>query len=119
MIGKRRNDLLLMILAAAAATSALGQTEAPAAGPADGAASIPDFSGVWWHPSLPGFEPLASGPTSLTNRSRRNGVSKVQVQCQLGEEQKGVSPSHFYSLSPLFIDLDILVSLGMTQGQGQ
>ena len=75
MMGKRRNDLLLMILAAAAATSALGQTEAPAAGPADGAASIPDFSGVWWHPSLPGFEPLASGPTSLTNRSRRNGVS--------------------------------------------
>jgi len=74
-MGKRRNDLLLMILAAAAATSALGQTEAPAAGPADGAASIPDFSGVWWHPSLPGFEPLASGPTSLTNRSRRNGVS--------------------------------------------
>jgi hypothetical protein len=54
---------------------AWGQTVAPAAGPADGGASIPDFSGVWWHPSLPGFEPLASGPTSLTNRSRRNGVS--------------------------------------------
>jgi hypothetical protein len=48
---------------------------APGAGPADGGASIPDFSGIWWHPSLPGFEPLASGPTSLTNRSRRNGVS--------------------------------------------
>ena len=43
--------------------------------PADGGTSIPDFSGVWWHPSLPGFEPLASGPTSVTNRSRRNGVS--------------------------------------------
>jgi hypothetical protein len=27
-------------------------------------------------------------------------VSKVQVQCQLGEEQKGVSPWHFYSLLP-------------------
>jgi hypothetical protein len=38
-------------------------------------AAIPDFSGIWWHPSLPGFEPLASGPTSVTNRSRRNGVS--------------------------------------------
>lgn len=37
--------------------------------------SVPDFSGVWWHPSLPGVEPLASGPTSLVNRSRRNGVS--------------------------------------------
>jgi hypothetical protein len=60
-----------MILAAAAAMP----TVAPAAGAADGGASIPDFSGVWWHPSLPGFEPLASGPTSLTNRSRRNSVS--------------------------------------------
>ncbi len=37
--------------------------------------SVPDFSGIWWHPSLPGVEPLASGPTSLVNRSRRNGVS--------------------------------------------
>jgi hypothetical protein len=35
-----------------------------------GAASIPDFSGIWSHPSFPGFEPLASGPTSLRNRSR-------------------------------------------------
>jgi hypothetical protein len=69
MKAKRRNYLLLMILAAAM------PTVAPAAGAADGGASIPDFSGVWWHPSLPGFEPLASGPTSLTNRSRRNSVS--------------------------------------------
>jgi hypothetical protein len=75
MKAKRRNHLLLMILAATAAMPAWGQTVAPSAGPADGGASIPDFSGVWWHPSLPGFEPLASGPTSLTNRSRRNGVS--------------------------------------------
>jgi len=60
-------------------TPALGQTAEPAAGSANSAtpaaASIPDFSGIWWHPSLPGFEPLASGPTSLTNRSRKNGVS--------------------------------------------
>jgi hypothetical protein len=33
--------------------------------------SIPDLSGIWWHPSLPGIEPMASGPTSLTNRTRR------------------------------------------------
>jgi hypothetical protein len=71
MMAKRRNYLQLMILAAVAAMP----TVAPAAGAADGGASIPDFSGVWWHPSLPGFEPLASGPTSLTNRSRRNSVS--------------------------------------------
>src|ERR1700692_120219 len=75
MMAKRRNYLLLMIVAGGAASPSGGQTGAPAAGAADGGASIPDFSGVWWHPSLPGFEPLASGPTSLTNRSRRNGVS--------------------------------------------
>ena len=38
-------------------------------------AAIPDFSGNWRHQSLPGLEPLASGPTSLVNKSRRNGVS--------------------------------------------
>jgi hypothetical protein len=35
-------------------------------------ASVPDFSGMWVHGSIPGFEPLASGPTSLVNRSRRS-----------------------------------------------
>src|ERR1051326_9255302 len=39
------------------------------------AAPMPDFTGMWRHQSLPGFEPLASGPTSLTNLSRANGVS--------------------------------------------
>src|SRR6266481_2634673 len=68
---KRRKFLLLAILAAASAMPAAGQTQ----GPAQAAASIPDFSRFWRHQSLPGFEPLASGPTSLTNRSRRNGVS--------------------------------------------
>jgi hypothetical protein len=71
---KRRGYLSLLILTAAA-MPAVGQTATPAVRPADSSASIPDFSGIWWHPSLPGFEPLASGPTSLTNRSRRNGVS--------------------------------------------
>ena len=40
---------------------------------ADRASAIPDLSGIWAHPSIPGFEPLASGPTSITNRSRREG----------------------------------------------
>jgi hypothetical protein len=62
-----RRNFLLLALAVVAVTPGLGQA-APAA-------SIPDFSGMWAHPWLPGFEPLASGPTSLTNRSRRNGVS--------------------------------------------
>ena len=37
--------------------------------------SVPNMTGMWRHQSLPGPEPLASGPTSVTNRSRRNGVS--------------------------------------------
>jgi hypothetical protein len=77
---RRRNLVLLVTVAAAAmATPVLGQTPTPTAGAAangtESAAAIPDLSGIWWHPSLPGFEPLASGPTSLKNRSRRNGVS--------------------------------------------
>jgi hypothetical protein len=39
-------------------------------------ASIPDFSGVWAHPSSnSGFEPLPSGPGPVTNRSRHEGLS--------------------------------------------
>jgi hypothetical protein len=72
---KRRGYLSFLILTAASAMPAWGQTVVPAVRPGGSGASIPDFSGIWWHPSLPGFEPLASGPTSLTNRSRRNGVS--------------------------------------------
>ena len=66
----RRDFLLLVMLPAIATASVLAQTpvEAPAA-------AIPDLSGIWWHPFLPGMEPLASGPTSIRNRSRRNGVS--------------------------------------------
>jgi hypothetical protein len=61
----RRRDLLLLATLVFA-TPSLGQSHAPA---------IPDFAGNWWHPSLPGFEPMASGPRPVTNRSRRNGVS--------------------------------------------
>ena len=63
---KRPGYLSLLVLTAAA-TPAWAQTATT--GP------LPDFAGIWWHPSLPGPEPLASGPTSVTNRSRRNGVS--------------------------------------------
>ena len=66
----QRNFLLLVTLAAAAATPVLGQAAAPTA-------SVPNLSGWWIHPSIPGFEPLASGPTSLTNRSRRDGVNDI------------------------------------------
>jgi hypothetical protein len=69
-----RDFLVLLTVSAAAATSALGQTVAPPGAPAgsgtQSAASIPNFSGVWSHPYWPGFEPPASGPGPLTNRSR-------------------------------------------------
>jgi hypothetical protein len=77
---QRRDFLLLVALTAAAATPALGQTVAPAVGPANsatqGAASIPDFSGVWAHPSWPSVEPPLSGPGPVVNKSRlRTGES--------------------------------------------
>jgi hypothetical protein len=60
--------------AALAATSAPAQTAPPAIGAANGAtsggAATPDFSLVWFHPSFPWFEPPASGPGPVTNRSR-------------------------------------------------
>ena len=79
MATQRRGFLLLAALATAVAP-AVGQTVVPAVGTASsgkqGMAAIPDFSGIWWHPSLPGFEPPGSGPGPVTNRSRLpNGVN--------------------------------------------
>src|SRR6516162_4592644 len=79
---QRRDFLLVMTLVVAAMALASAQPVAPTVGRPDhggtqGTESVPDFSGIWLHPSLPGFEPLSSGPTSLVNRSRRNGVSDV------------------------------------------
>ena len=77
MCMQRRDFLLLVTLAAVAAvaaTPAMGQALAPTVAPADrgtqSAASIPDLSGMWGHQSLPGFEPPASGPGPVVNRSR-------------------------------------------------
>ena len=79
----QRCDLLLAVtLAAAAVTPASAQTVAATVGPAangdkQGSASVPDLSGIWNH-SIPGFEPLASGPTALVNRQRRaNGTGNI------------------------------------------
>jgi hypothetical protein len=83
MNAQRRDFLSLAMLAAAVAMPAFGQTVALADGPANrgahGAApSIPDFSGIWGHPYIPGFEPPASGPGPVTNRSRqRQGQRSV------------------------------------------
>ena len=63
-----RNFRLVLTLTAVVVTPAFGQP---------GAESVPDFSGVWLH-TLPGFEPLPSGPTALVNRSRRaNGTGDI------------------------------------------
>jgi hypothetical protein len=78
---RQRNFLAMVTLAAAAATTpAWGQAVVPSAGAAGSgtpsAVSVPDFSGVWAHPSgQSGFEPLPSGSRPVTGRLRRNGVS--------------------------------------------
>ena len=69
--------LLWAAFAAAAATPALGQKAASAPDSvAQGA--IPDFSGIWAHPYLTGFEPPASGPGPILNKSRRNGAGNFR-----------------------------------------
>jgi hypothetical protein len=67
-----RQSIITTTLAAALFSSA-----AFAQKPSQGTTATPDFSGIWSHPSVPGFEPLPSGPTSLVNRSRRNGVGNT------------------------------------------
>ena len=72
---------LSVALAAAAAMPASGETVAPALGTASaqGAASVPDLSGIWAHPYFPGFEPPASGPGPIVNRSRLRGGPREGV----------------------------------------
>jgi hypothetical protein len=58
---RNRNFLVFVALAIAAATPALGQAIVPTVGLADSGAhspaSIPDFSGLWSHPSSAMFGP--------------------------------------------------------------
>jgi hypothetical protein len=69
----RLHSVLVVTLAGAVAIPALGQTTAPLAGSAgsgtQSAASIPDFSGPWFHPGL-GFGPPLSGPGPVRNKAR-------------------------------------------------
>ena len=56
---------------ATTAAAALFSPAALAQKPSLGTASIPDFSGVWAHPSgQSGFEPLPSGPRPVTGLLR-------------------------------------------------
>jgi len=64
----------LLLLATFIAMSAM-----PAGSATQGAAAIPDLSGIWAHPFLTGFEPPASGPGPVRNRSRLpNGIGNFQ-----------------------------------------
>ena len=72
-MNRHRNFLVSISLATVVATPALTQTETTGAAPASSAsstASTPDLTGSWNHPSFPWFEPPASGPGPITNRSR-------------------------------------------------
>jgi hypothetical protein len=74
-----RQQLLLFALTVASVLPAFAQTVTSSTGPTDrsahAATSVPDFSGNWRRSGLPWFEPPASGPGPVTNRSRKNGVS--------------------------------------------
>jgi hypothetical protein len=73
-MSRQRNFLLFIALAVAVATPALGQSVTSGGGPASGltnsATLVPDFSRTWNHPAFPWFEPPASGPGPVTNKSR-------------------------------------------------
>ena len=62
------------IVVAATATVTLFSSLAFAQQPSQGAASIPDFSGTWSHPFVPGFEPPISGPGPVVNKSRTRQI---------------------------------------------
>jgi len=62
------------------AAALAGIAAMPASGEAAQASAHPDFSGIWAHPWLPGFEALSSGPTALVNLARTKEGKSIQVQ---------------------------------------
>jgi hypothetical protein len=58
------------IIMAAAGAAALFSTPALTQQSSQRTGAIPDFSGLWAHPYIPGFEPPASGPGPVVNRVR-------------------------------------------------
>jgi len=89
---RQRDFGLLVIVAVAVVTAAFGQTAGPAVGPA----AIPDFSGIWAHPSFPGFEPPASGPGPVVNKSRRSQI--VDADGRILPAANGLRVSNFHQL---------------------
>jgi hypothetical protein len=73
---RSHGDLLWCAVLAIAAAPLILAPKAPAITPASAAqGATPDFSGLWAHPYLTGFEPPASGPGPVLNKSRRRGVA--------------------------------------------
>jgi len=71
-----RHFLLAVIAATAAVSGSAILTPHATSAWAQAPTAVPDFSGVWRHPSLPGFEPPAHGPGPVTNLKRtRTGTS--------------------------------------------
>jgi hypothetical protein len=94
MYVQRRDFLLLVTLAAVAAMPALGQT--PASSGTQGAASIPDFSGIWGHLSAPPYEPPLTGPGPVTNLMRvRQTSTFAPGNGALASERLASNPGQF------------------------
>jgi hypothetical protein len=74
---RREKSVMRTVIIAAVGAAALFSSPAFTQEPSQGTTSIPDFSELWAHPYTGfGFEPPASGPGPVTNKSRlRNGVS--------------------------------------------
>jgi hypothetical protein len=69
----RRSTLMTAALFIAVAMPAWGQSVAPG-GSTQNASSIPDFSGIWSHPYVFGFELPPSGPGPVVNMLRRRQI---------------------------------------------
>src|SRR5262249_46711571 len=76
-----QRNLFFPVILAAAVAPAIAQQVPPAVAPASiaaqGAASVPDFSGIWRHGNLPWMIPPASGhgPATTLARGQDNGQS--------------------------------------------
>ncbi len=77
------------------------------AAPASSSGAIPDFAGIWWHPSLPGPEPLASGPTGLKNLIRRKEDGASDYNTLVGDYNNPILKPETAAVVKKFGDMSI------------